>query len=256
MTLAFRVIARLDVKGGNLIKGIQFEGLRVLGKPSDFARRYAEQGADELLYLDTVASLYGRGNLTAIIEQAADGVFIPITAGGGVRSEADVKALLRAGADKVAINTAALADPGLIDRCAALVGSQAIVCSVEAKATATGWEAYTDQGRSRTGRCAVEWALEAAGRGAGEILLTAIDRDGTRRGGDLGLAQAIRGRVGCPVVLAGGIGTPAQALEAAGVADAVALGSALHYGRTDIRAVKAALAGAGRVVRQCTTEGA
>ena len=249
MSLAFRVIARLDVKGPNVIKGVQFEGLRVLGKPAAFARRYAEQGADELLYLDTVASLYGRNNLTAIIEEAAESIFIPITVAGGVRSEADVRGLLRAGADKVAINTAALADPDLINRCAALAGSQAIVCSVEAKATPSGWEAYTEQGRQPTGRCAVKWAIEAAGRGAGEILLTAVDRDGTCRGGDLGLARAIRGEVGCPVVLAGGIGSPEQAREAAEVADAVAIGAALHYGKTDIGAVKAALTGAGQVVR-------
>lgn len=250
MTLAFRVIARLDVKGANVIKGVQFEGLRVVGKPSELARKYAEQGADELLYLDTVASLYGRANLTAIIEEASDGVFIPITAGGGVRSVDDVRRLLAAGADKIALNTGAIADPSLIARCADRVGRQAIVCSVEAKATGAGnWEAYTDQGRTRSHRCAVQWACEAARLGAGEILLTAIDRDGTQRGADVALAHAVQAQVGCPVVLAGGIGTAQQAREAATVSDAIALGTALHYGRTDIPSVKAALAGAGRVVR-------
>jgi len=247
--LAYRVIARLDVKGENVIKGVQFEGLRVLGKPGAFARKYANQGADELLYLDTVASLYGRSNLTTILGETADGVFIPITAGGGVRSEADVRALLRAGADKVAINTAALADPSLIDRCAAMAGSQAIVCSIEAKARGANWEAFTKQGRQPTGRCVVKWAIEAAGRGAGEILLTAIDRDGTLRGGDLGLARAIREHVGCPVVLAGGIGTPAHAVEAATVASAICIGTALHFEKTSIGEVKSALAANGREVR-------
>lgn len=250
MSLAFRVIARLDVKGANVIKGIQFEGLRVLGKPAAFARKYAAEGADEILYLDTVASLYGRANLTAIIEEASDGVFVPITAGGGVRSVDDVRSLLAAGADKVALNTAAIGEPRLIARCADRVGSQAIVCSIEAKKQGSGaWEAFTDQGRERTGKCAVTWACEAAELGAGEILLTAIDRDGTRRGADVALAAAIRPRVGCPVVLAGGIGNPRDACEAAEVADGVVIGAALHYGGTSIAAVKAALAGAGRTVR-------
>lgn len=247
--ISFRVIARLDVKGPDVIKGIRFEGLRKLGKPVDFARRYADQGADEILYLDTVASLYGRNNLTEIIEEACDGVFIPITVGGGIRSEGDVKTLLRAGADKVAINTAAIADPGLLRRCVDLVGAQAVVCSVEAKQTPDGWEAYTDQGRNRTYLDAVAWARRAAALGVGEILLTAIDRDGTQKGADLKLADAIRGDVGCPVVLGGGIGTPEHAQAAADVSDAIVIGAALHARRMDIGMVKNALAQAGKVVR-------
>lgn len=250
MTLAFRVIARLDVKGPNVIKGVQMEGLRVLGKPSDFARRYAEQGADELLYLDTVASLYARSNLTEIIEKAADGVFVPITVGGGVRTVDDVRRLLVAGADKVALNTAAIADPALVRRAADRVGSQAIVVSIEAKRTGTAtWEAFTDQGRQRTGRDALEWAEEAARLGAGEILLTSIDRDGTQKGPECELAGAIRARVACPVVLAGGIASAEHAVSAAQSADAIVLGAGLHYGRTSIPAIKTALASAGQVVR-------
>lgn len=250
MTLAYRVIARLDVKGPNLIKGYAMEGLRVLGKPAQFARKYAAEGADELLYLDTVASLYQRDNLTAIIEETADGVFIPITAGGGVRSLDDVRRLLGAGADKVAANTAFVRDPRLITRFADKVGRQAIVVSIEAKTTGqTAWEAYTDQGRNRTGKDALAWAEEAARLGAGEILLTAVDRDGTCRGADVELARRIRGVVDCPVVLSGGIGSSRTACDAAAVADAVAIGAALHYGRLSIAAVKTALAAHGWVVR-------
>ena len=248
MSLAYRVIARLDVKGPNLIKGVQFEGLRVLGDPAQFAQRYAEEGADEILYVDTVASLYGRENIAAIVERTAQAVFVPICVAGGVREPGDVRRLLRAGADKVALNSAAIRDPSLIGRCAEYYGSQAICVSVEAKRVGPdAWEAYTDGGREKTGRCAKAWIFEACRRGAGEILLTSIDRDGTRRGADLELAAGLD--VPVPVILAGGIGTPEQAVEAAGRADAIAIGAALHNGKTSISAVKAALAGAGKVVR-------
>ena len=155
-----RLIARLDVKDENLVKGIQFEGLRKLGPPRDFARRYYRQGIDEVLYLDTVASLYGRNNLAYVLEEATRDVFVPITAGGGLRSVEDVRALLRAGADKAAINTAALRDPTLITRVAEVFGSQCMVVSIQAKRTANGWEAYCENGREHSGRDAVEWAVE------------------------------------------------------------------------------------------------
>lgn len=248
--LAYRVIARLDIKGPHLIKGICFEGLRKLGDPATFAKRYADDGADEIIYLDTVASLYGRDNILRIVEETSDRVFVPITVGGGVRSLGDVRSLLRAGADKVAINTAAVADPSLIARIADSVGSQAVVASIECKrresADGPVWEAYTDQGRNRTGRDAVKWAEEAARLGAGEILLTSIDRDGTMRGPDAELAQAVR--VTVPVVLAGGIGKPEHACGIK--SSAVAVGAALHYGKTKINDIKAALAASGRVVRE------
>jgi len=221
--------------------------LRVIGKPAEFARKYAEEGADEILYLDTVASLYGRNNLTEIIEEASDGVFIPITCAGGVREVEDVQRLLDAGADKVAINSAAIREPALIRRCADRYGSQAIVVSIEAKRVNGGWEAYTDCGRDRTGREVKEWAQEAVSLGAGEILLTSVDRDGTRKGPDLDLAKSLQLPV--PVVLCGGIGVPEHALEASKVSDAVAIGCALHYGNTTITAVKSALAQSGLAIR-------
>ena len=245
--LSFRVIARLDIKGANLIKGVQMEGLRVIGKPAAFARKYAEEGADEILYLDTVASLYGRNNLTEIIEEASDGVFVPITCAGGVRTVGDVQRLLDAGADKVAINSAAIREPALIRRCADRYGSQAIVVSIEAKRVNGGWEAYTDCGRERTGKEVKQWAEEAVALGAGEILLTSVDRDGTRRGPDLELAESLDLPV--PVVLSGGIAAPEDAKRASKVADALAIGCALHYWNTTIFDVKSALSSVGVPIR-------
>ena len=249
MGLAFRVIARLDVKGRHLIKGVQFEGLRKVGDPATFARKYAEEGADELLFLDTVASLYRRENIREIVERTSDGVFIPITVGGGVRSLDDIRSLLAAGADKIAINTAAIQEPAFISRAADRVGSQAIVASVEAKRVTWGWEAYTDQGRNPSGRDALEWCAEAARLGAGEILVTSIDRDGTCRGPDIGLIQATAALgLRVPLVVCGGVGTPEHAVEAA-VGTGVAIGAALHNGSVRISTVKAALAASGREVR-------
>lgn len=225
------------------------EGLRVIGRPADFAKRYAEEGADEILYLDTVASLYGRANLQQILAETVDGVFVPLTVGGGVRSEDDVKSLLRTGADKVALNTAAIAEPEIIARLADRVGSQAIVCSIEAKRHEGGWECYTDNGRNRTGKDARSWAAQAAKLGAGEILVTSVERDGTRKGAEAELGEQIAREVDIPVILAGGIGTPAHAVEAATTTSGVAIGAALHYGKTTIGEVKAALREAGKVVR-------
>ena len=245
--LCFRVIARLDIKSENLIKGYQMEGLRVLGKPTTFAQKYANEGADELLYLDTVASLYGRNQLANILEQTTEETFIPITVGGGIGSSSEVRRLLNAGADKVAINSAAIRKPEIVVELASRYGSQAIVVSIEAKRVNGHWEAYTDCGRQKSGKDAVEWAYEVERLGAGEILLTSVDQDGTQRGADLDLARQIK--VGIPVVLAGGIGTPNQATQAAGVSDAIAIGTALHYGKTTIRQVKESLAQAGKTVR-------
>jgi cyclase len=229
---------------------VQFEGLRKLGDPADFARRYADEGADELLFLDTVASLYHRDAILDRIERTTEGVFIPFTVGGGVRSLQDIRNLLRSGADKVALNTAAIQSPEIIRRAADCVGSQAIVVSVEAKRVNGGWEAYTDQGRNPSGKDAVAWCAEAVNLGAGEILLTSIDRDGTRKGPDMGLVGAVEAlELRVPVVLAGGIGTPEHAVEASGAANALAIGAALHSRSTTIPAVKAALAQAGHEVR-------
>lgn len=235
-----RIIPRLDIKGQNLIKGIRLEGLRVVGDPHAFALRYYAQGADELVFMDVVASLYQRNNLTDIIARAADRVFIPITVGGGIRSLADVDMLLRSGADKVAINTAAIKQPELITQVARRYGAQCMVLSVEAKQRAAGrWEAYTDNGREPTGLDVVEWVERAVALGAGEVLLTAVDREGTRKGLDLELLRAITSRVEVPVISSGGFG-PVEDLAAAAQAGAsgVAIADALHWGRTTIAQLK------------------
>ncbi len=229
-----RLIARLDIKGPNLIKGVHLEGLRVIGDPQEYARRYYEQGADELVYIDIVASLYGRSKLTEIVRRAAHDVFVPMTVGGGIRSIDDVGDLLRAGADKVAINTAAVRRPELIDEVSRRFGSQAMVLSIEAKQQAPGrWEVFTDCGRERSGVDAVEWAKRGVDLGAGEILVTSIDREGTRKGYDLALVKAISAAVEVPVIASGGFGEMSHFAEVVSAgADAVAIADALHYKRT------------------------
>ena len=235
-----RIIPRLDIKGPNLIKGIRLEGLRVVGDPHEFALRYYEQGADELVFMDIVASLYQRNNLTDIIARAANRVFIPITVGGGIRSIDDVNTLLRSGADKVAINTAAIARPALITEVAKRYGAQCMVLSVEAKQNGPGrWEAYTDNGREHTGLDVVEWIEHAVGLGAGEILLTAVDMEGTRKGLDLDLLRAVTARVEVPVITSGGFGPVADLAGAAAAgASGVAIADALHWKRTTVPEVK------------------
>jgi cyclase len=229
----FRVIARLDIKGPNVIKGIQMEGLRVIGNPADLARRYAEQGACELLYLDTVASLYGRNQLGDLLEETTRDVFVPVTVGGGISSQEEANRLLRNGADAVALNTAAHRDYAMVGKLASSFGSQAVTVSIEAKRVNSHWEAYTDCGRNRTGKDAVQWATEAVDRGAGQILVTSIDRDGTRTGFDLDLINEISSRVDVPVIASGGCRNKEDVEEArkAG-ANGVAIGAALHYGGT------------------------
>ena len=233
-----RLIARLDIKGPNVVKGIQMEGLRVVGKPSELAKRYAESGADEILYLDTVATLYGRNQLEGLLEQTSEEVFIPITVGGGIKSLQDARNLLRAGADKVAVNTAAIRQPEIVRAISGSCGAQALVISIEAKRHSRGWEAYTDNGRERTGKDAIQWAEEAVSLGAGEILITSIDQDGTRRGCDLPLINALKG-LPVPVTACGGVGTVEHLREALNAgADAVAIGSALHYGDLELKQLR------------------
>lgn len=239
---SIRIIPRLDIKGPNLIKGIRLEGLRVVGDPHEFALRYYEQGADELVFMDIVASLYQRNNLSDIISRAADQIYIPITVGGGIRSLADVQTMLRSGADKVAINTAAVARPELIAEVASRFGSQCMVLSVEAKRTGPAtWEAYTDNGREHTGLDVVEWVAKAVQLGAGEVLLTAVDQEGTRRGFDAELIRAVNQRVNVPVIASGGYGGAAQdlALAASAGASGIAIADALHWRRIDVAGVKA-----------------
>jgi len=227
-----RIIPRLDIKGPNLVKGIHLEGLRVLGKPEDFAKLYYEHGADELIYQDTVASLYQRNSLTEIISLTAKNIFIPITVGGGLRSLDDINKVLRAGADKVAINTAAINNPNFIKKASRAFGSSTIVVAIEAiKQSDNSYFAYTDNGREHTGVEVVSWAKEAEENGAGEILLTSIDQEGTGNGFDLELIRMISSAVTIPVIAHGGaakISHIFDTINKAG-ADAVAIASMLHY---------------------------
>lgn len=227
-----RIIPRLDIKGPNLVKGVHLEGLRVLGEPAAFARLYYEQGADELLYMDAVASLYRRNSLLDIIARTAREIFIPLTVGGGLRTLDDVRAVLNAGADKVAINTAAINRPELIREAARRFGSSTIVVSIEAIQKPNGvYECYTDNGRQPTGLGAIDWAVRATELGAGELLVTAIHQEGTGKGFDLDLTRRIAEAVPIPVIAAGGAGTIEDVARVIvdGRADAVCLASMLHF---------------------------
>jgi cyclase len=248
-----RLIARLDIKGPRLIKGIHLEGLRVIGDPQEYARHYYEQGADELVYMDIVASLYGRNSLHDIVRRAADEVFVPLTVGGGIRSVDDVREMLRSGADKVALNTAAVKKPELIREIAHVFGSQCVVLSIEAKRTGEGrWEAYTDNGRERTGLDVVEWAKHGVELGAGEILVTSIDQEGTRKGFDAKLTRAVADVVPVPVIASGGMGgfDHLRQIVEEGHADAVAMADILHYKRASLRDVRKSALAAGIDVRR------
>jgi len=245
-----RIIPRLDIKGPNLVKGIHLEGLRVLGKPWDFARHYYEQGADELLYVDVVASLYERNSLLDIIELTAREIFIPLTVGGGLRTIDDMRTVLRAGADKVAINTAAIRNPGLIKAASRIFGSSTIVVSIAAIRQSDGrYLAYTDNGREHTGKDVFEWAGEAAELGAGEILLVSVDREGTGSGYDIELTRKVSEAVAIPVIALGGAGTLAHIKEVIteGEADAVSLASMPHYDFVKARALSGDYSGEGNI---------
>jgi cyclase len=247
-----RLIPRLDIKGPNLIKGVHLEGLRVVGEPQVHARRYYEQGADELLYVDVVASLYGRNNLHDIVARAARDIFVPLTVTGGIRSVDDVVMLLRSGADKVGVNTAATKRPELIGEIAQKFGSQCMVLSIEAKNVSPGrWEAYTDNGRERTGLDVIEWAQRGVELGAGEILLTSIDREGTRSGFDLDLVNSVSNAVRVPVIASGGMGKLEDIglVTLKGAADAVAMADVLHYQRLTIPAMRDIAHAAGLATR-------
>jgi imidazole glycerol-phosphate synthase subunit HisF len=239
-----RLIPRLDVKSPNLIKGVQLEGLRKVGDPNLYARKYYEAGADEILYMDVVASLYERNSLFDIVERTTRDVFVPITVGGGLRSVDDVRMALKAGADKVAINTAAVRRPDLISEVARVFGSQCMVLSIEAKRRtgSASWEAFTDNGRERTGLDVVEWAKRATSLGAGEILLTSVDLEGTRRGFDVELVRAVSSVVSIPVIASGGMGNVDHLVEVliTGRADAVAMADILHWNRMDLGSIRVA----------------
>ena len=250
MSHKIRLIARLDVKGKNLVKGIQYEGLRKLGDPHDFAKRYYEQGIDELLYLDTVASLYGRNNLSDILQKTTQDIFIPITAGGGLRSVEDVGLVLKMGADKAAVNTGALHRPELISELAKAYGSQCVVLSVQAKRWESGWEAYFDNGRERSGKDALDWIRQAEHWGAGEVLITSVDAEGRQKGMDQELIAAVRQATELPVIAAGGVLCAEDIVKAANEgADAVSVASILHYDKTNVSALKQEILKAGVEVR-------
>jgi cyclase len=253
MGLAKRIIPCLDVAGGRVVKGVNFVNLRDAGDPVEVARRYDSEGADELAFLDIRASVENRGLLYEMIEAVADQVFIPLTVGGGVNSVDDIRALLNAGADKVSINTAGVKNPALIEEASAHFGAQCIVAAIDAKQCAVDeWQVYIHGGRTPTGIDAVGWAEEVAALGAGEILLTSMDRDGARSGFDLRLTRAVTGAVDIPVIASGGVGSLADLVAGVkdGGADAVLAASIFHYGEFTIGQAKAAMAAAGIEVRE------
>ena len=256
MSVAVRVIPCLDVDAGRVVKGVNFKDLRDAGDPVELAARYNSEGADELVFLDITASSGDRATTYDIVTRTAEQVFIPLTVGGGVRSVADVDALLRSGADKVGVNTAAISDPQLLNAIADRFGVQVLVLSIDARrcqngtTTESGFEVTTHGGRRGTGIDAVQWAVEAAGRGAGEILLNSMDADGTKAGYDLPLIKLVRANVSIPIIASGGAGALADfapAVEAG--ADAVLAASVLHFGELGIAEIKRSLADAGCVVR-------
>lgn len=252
-----RLIARLDIKGPNLIKGIHLEGLRVIGDPAEHALKYYHEGIDELIYLDTVASLYGRNSLNDVIRRTASEVFIPITVGGGIRTVENAEELLRCGADKVAVNTAAVNRPTLLVELAEKFGSQSIVLSVEAKRVSAGrWMVYTEGGREPSGIDVIDWCIQSQERGVGEILLTSIDQEGTRRGFDVDLIKAVTSAVNIPVIASGGMGSldHLDDLFLNGNADAVAMADILHYKRKTLVEIRDYTIGKGLPVRRIRSQ--
>jgi cyclase len=246
-----RIIPCLDVHNGRVVKGVQFVDLTDEGDPVELAARYVAEGADEICFLDITASHEARDTMLDVVRRTAENVFVPLTVGGGVRTVADMRAVLRAGADKVTVNTAAVERPELIAECAAAFGTQCVVLAIDAKRTGDSWEVYTHGGRTPTGRDAVEWAVTATRLGAGEILLTSMDRDGTKDGYDLELLSTVRGAVGVPVIASGGAGTIAHCVEALSEerSDAVLAASIFHRREIEIADLKNGLAAAGIPVR-------
>ena len=256
--LAKRIIPCLDVNAGRVVKGVNFVELRDAGDPVEIARRYDQQGADEVTFLDITASSDARDLILPIIKAVADQVFIPLTVGGGVRTVEDVRRLLNAGADKISINTAAIQQPGLVKDCAEKFGSQCIVVAIDAKRVGDHWEVFTHGGRNPTGLDAVAWAKRVAALGAGEILLTSMDRDGTRQGFDLELTRAVSQAVNIPVIASGGVGSLEHLVEGVtrGAADAVLAASIFHFGQHTIGEAKRFMADRGVCVRGVVPGGA
>ena len=248
---AKRIIPCLDVDAGRVVKGVRFEQLRDAGDPAELAALYDREGADEIVFLDITATSEGRRILLDAVARTADEVFIPLTVGGGVRSAGDVAELLTHGADRVSVNSAALADPSLLTRCADVFGSQCVVLAIDARRRDGGWDVYSHGGRRATGRDAVEWAVAGELAGAGEILLTSMDRDGTHDGYDLELLQAVSSAVRVPVIASGGAGTSAHVYDALteGGAEAALAASIFHFAEVSIRDVKRDLSARGLEVR-------
>lgn len=254
MALTKRIIPCLDVNNGRVVKGVNFVSLRDAGDPVEVAQRYDEQGADELCFLDITASSDERGLILKVIEDVAEQVFIPLTVGGGVRATADVQRLLKAGADKVSINTSAVLNPGLVKEASSFFGSQCIVVAIDAKARPgvnSGWEVFTHGGRNETGLDAIEWGVRMQEAGAGEILLTSMDQDGTKQGFDIALTRAMSDALSIPIIASGGVGVAEHFVEGVlkGGADALLAASVFHYGEMSVREVKEVMAQAGIEVR-------
>jgi imidazole glycerol-phosphate synthase subunit HisF len=254
VALTKRIIPCLDVNNGRVVKGVNFVSLRDAGDPVEVAQRYDEQGADELCFLDITASSDERGLILNVIEDVAEQVFIPLTVGGGVRVTADVQRLLKAGADKVSINTSAVLNPILVKEASSFFGAQCIVVAIDAKARPgvnSGWEVFTHGGRNETGLDAIEWGLRMQEAGAGEILLTSMDQDGTKQGFDIALTRAMSDALSIPIIASGGVGVAEHFVEGVlkGGADALLAASVFHYGEMSVREVKEAMAQAGIEVR-------
>ena len=254
MALTKRIIPCLDVNNGRVVKGVNFVSLRDAGDPVEVAQRYDEQGADELCFLDITASSDERGLILKVIEDVAEQVFIPLTVGGGVRATTDVQRLLKAGADKVSINTSAVLNPILVKEASSFFGAQCIVVAIDAKARPgvnSGWEVFTHGGRNETGLDAIEWGLRMQEAGAGEILLTSMDQDGTKQGFDIALTRAMSDALSIPIIASGGVGVAEHFVAGVlkGGADALLAASVFHYGEMSVREVKEAMAQAGIEVR-------
>lgn len=246
-----RLIARLDIKDDYVVKGIQLEGVRKIGNPNEMAMRYYMEGIDEILYVDNVASLYNRNSLEKIVYETTQNIYIPITVGGGLRTIDDIRFILSNGADKVAINTAAIKDERIITQTANAFGSQCMVLSIQAKRNGNGtWEALYDNGREHSGKDAIDWARRGVELGAGEIMLTSVDMEGMQKGMDLELIEAVCKAVNVPVIACGGVGNPQDVVEASRKgASGIAVASAIHYGKTNIKEIKNEIVRSGGKVR-------
>ena len=236
-----RIIARLDIKSEKVVKGINLEGIRKIGDPKELALKYYTEGIDEIIYMDVVASLYERNTITKFIKEAASKIFVPLTVGGGIRDLKDIRKVLNNGADKVAINTAAIKNPTFIKEAAKAIGSQSIIVSIEAKRQRGFWEAYYDNGREKSGLDVISWAIKAQEYGAGELLITSVDKEGLENGMDTELLRTLRKEITIPIIFSGGVGSANDVTKVVPEADAVAIASVFHYNKVSVKGLKEAL---------------